>query len=103
MVLMQKGYTVVLSPDPGGPWTAVCPAMPGAIAEAASRERSLAAMADVMVSWLGVALDDGHGPLPETPEMVAAKVAEILADRAAEGWDLVVETTVLWPHAVVAA
>ncbi len=103
MPAMQKGYTVVLSPDPGGLWTALCPAMPGAIAEADSRERSLAVMADLMASWLAAAVDDGYGPLPETPEMVAAKVAEVLADRAEEGWDLVVETAVVQPGLVAAA
>ena len=103
MTVMEKGYTVVLSPDPGGPWTAVCPAMPGAIAEADSREQLLAVMADVMVSWLAIASGDGYGALSETPELVAAKVAEVLADRAAEGWDLVVETTLLGPRAAVAA
>lgn len=84
---MDKGYTVILSPDPEGPWTAVCPAMPGAVTEGDSRDEALSAMQGVMVVWLDIARRDGFDPLVETPQLVAEAVAQVLDDRAEEGWD----------------
>ena len=100
---MAAAYTVVLSPDPNGPWTAVCPAMPGAVTEADTRESALAAMADVMAGWLEIARRDGFQSLVETATLVADKIAEVLEDRAEEGWDLLVETALLSPRSVAAA
>jgi len=100
----MKGYTVVLSPDPEvGGYTAVCPAMPGAVAEGDTREQTLGAMAHVMVAWLELAAEDGRGPLDETPELIAAVIAEVLEDRDAEGWDRTIETAVLQPAVAAAA
>ncbi len=100
---MEKGYTVILSPDPQGPWTAICPSMPGAVTEGASREEALSAMAGVMVAWLDIARREGFDALPETPQLVADAVAHVLDDRAEEGWDLECETTTLHPQVSAAA
>ena len=96
---MKRGYTVILSPDPvEGGYTVICPAMPGAITEGDSREGALAAMAEVMSIWLEVAAEHGEEPLEETPKLVAEKVAEVLDDRAEEGWDFQIETTTVEPE-----
>ncbi len=100
----MRRYTVILSPDPDlGGFTVLCPAMPGAVAEAETREDALAAMASVMAAWIDVAGDDGYGPLLETPEIVARKIASVIDDRSASGWDLAVETTTLAPTVSAAA
>ena len=97
-------YTVIISPDPeSGSYTVICPAMPGAVTEGETREAALDAMRSVMDAWIELATEDGHGPLAETPELVARVVGETLEDRAEEGWDLALETTMLAPAAIVAA
>ena len=94
----MQDYTVILSADPDQhAWTAFCPAMPGAVPEAETREDALYAMAPVMAGWIEVAVADGHGPLTESPGLVAGAVAEALEDRAAEGWDMTVETVAVRP------
>ena len=99
----MRRYTVILSPDPDlGGFTVLCPAMPGAVAEAETREDALAAMASVMAAWIDVAGDDGYGPLLETPEIVARKIASVIDDRSASGWDLTIETVILEPASPVA-
>lgn len=96
---MKSTYTVILSPDPiEGGYTVVCPAMPGAITEGDSREEALRAMAEVISIWLEVADEHGEQPLDETPELLAEKVAEVLEDRAEEGWDFRIETTAVEPE-----
>ena len=100
----MKGYTVVLSPDPAdGGYSASCPAMPGAVAEGDTREDTLRAIAEVMAAWIEVAAGDGYGPIDETPVLVADEVAFVLGYRAEEGWDLVVETTIVQPLVAAAA
>jgi predicted RNase H-like HicB family nuclease len=97
-------YTVIISPDPDlGVFTALCPAMPGAIIEGDTREAALNAMRGVMDAWIEVAAENGHGPLAETPDLIARIVAETLEDRVEEGWDLALETASLEPAATVAA
>ena len=86
-------FTVVLSPDPNaGGYSISCPAMPGAISEGDTRDEALANIAEAMSGWLEVAIERGFGPLEETPELIAAKVAVILGHRLEEGWPLDVET-----------
>jgi predicted RNase H-like HicB family nuclease len=100
---MQR-YTVILSPDPDvGGYTALCPAMPGAVAEGDSRESALATLASIMTTWLELAAEDGYGPEIETPELVAAKIASVIDDRSEAGWDLTIETVTLTPAVPVAA
>lgn len=100
----MKSYTVVLSPDPErGGYTVTVPALPGAVSEGDTRDEALANIREAMEGWLEVALEDGHGPLLETPELVAAEIAEVLEFRAEEGWQLLVETAVVTPLVAVAA
>lgn len=97
-------FTVVVSRDPELPgWVVVCPAMPGAVTQGASREAALDAMSEVMAAWIELALEQGFQPFPETPELVAEKVASVLEDRDAAGWDRTIETAMLRPAAVAAA
>ena len=89
-------YTIVLSEDPElGTWTASCPAMPGAAAEAPSRTAAIECIADVMVGWIEVGSREGFSPLEETAGLVARAMADVLDDRAAEGWHLRVETEIV--------
>jgi len=101
---VEKGYTVILSPDPvEGGYTVTCPAMPGAITEGNSREEALRAIAEVMALWLEVAAEHGEQPLDETPELLAEEVAHVFRFRAEEGWDQLVETDVVRPGIAAAA
>lgn len=100
----MTGYTAILSRDPdSGDYTAICPAMPGAIAEAPTREAVLAQLALVMRAWLDLAAPEGRTPEQEDPRLLAEKVAEVLEDRREEGWDLRIETVTVEPAVRVAA
>jgi len=88
-------YTVVLSPDPKGGYSASCPAMPGAISQGDSRDEVLANISEAMSLWVEVTLEQGSAPLVETPELVAEEIGAVLAGRAEEGWDLTVETAIV--------
>ena len=86
-------FTVVLAPDPNLPGYYVsCPAMPGAVSQGGTREETLANIVEAMSGWLEVAIENGFDALPETPELVAAKIAMILEHRAEEGWPMIIET-----------
>jgi predicted RNase H-like HicB family nuclease len=94
-------YTVILSPDPEtGYVTAICPAMPGAIAEGDSRDKALGELAGVMDAWLELSAERGEGPLVETPELVARGIASVLEDRDESGMDRTIETAMLAPAAL---
>jgi antitoxin HicB len=99
---MQR-YTVILSPDPDvGGYTALCPAMPGAVTEGNTREIALRAMSDVMEVWIELAAENGHAPLPETPELIAGEIASVIDDRDQSGWDRAIETVMVSPaHGVL--
>jgi predicted RNase H-like HicB family nuclease len=91
-------YTVILSPDPAaGCVTALCPAMPGAIAEGDTRDAALAELAGVMDAWVELSAERGGRPLEETPELVARAIASVLEDRDESGLDRALETTMLEP------
>lgn len=92
----MRGYTVILSPEPNlGGFSVSCPAMPGAFSQGPTRRAALAGMRESAEAWLEAMAERGEGPLVETTELVANAVADVLQDRAAEGWDLVIETAVL--------
>ena len=89
-------YTIILSPDPDvGGFTAICPAMPGAITEGDTRDEALDAMRGVMEAWLDIAHEYGEEPLAESPDVVAAEVATVLQTRDEAGWDHSIELTML--------
>ena len=86
-------YTIILSPDPDlGGYCASCPAMPGAITQGDTRAETLNAMRGVMAVWVEVAQEDGYAPLAETPQVIGAKVADVIEDRDESGWDRTIET-----------
>jgi predicted RNase H-like HicB family nuclease len=100
----MAAFTVVLSPDPDrGGYTAICPAMPGAVTEGDTREEALEAMSLVMAVWIELAAEDGHQPLAESPSLIADEIASVLNDREEAGWDHTIETTMLAPAQPVAA
>ncbi len=71
--------------------------MPGAVSQGHGREDALRNMQESMEGWLETALEDGWTPAEESPSLVAAWIGQILDDRAAEGWDLRVETATIVP------
>ena len=99
----MSSYTVILSPNPAGAWAAYCPALPGAAAQGESREAVLREIALVMAAWLELSADDRNLEPHEHPGVVVKALGEILADRAAEGWPLTVETVLVTPTAAIAA
>ena len=94
---------VILCPDPAGGYVAIVPAMRGAVTQGESRDETLANIAKVMAVWLEIAIEDGYEPADETPEFVSQRLAEVLADRAAEGWDWSAELVPVHPAAMAAA
>ena len=95
---------MILSPDPDvGGFTAICPAMPGAITEGGTRQEALDAMRGVMDAWLDIAREYGEAPLVESPRVIAAEVASVLEDRDELGWDNSIEMTMLAPAELVPA
>ncbi|MBA4181930.1 MAG: hypothetical protein C0506_15170, partial [Anaerolinea sp.] len=63
---------------------------------------TLAAIAEVMATWLDIARSQGYEPLAETPDVIGRQVASVIEDRLAEGWDTTIETTLVRPAALVA-
>jgi predicted RNase H-like HicB family nuclease len=96
-------YTVVLSKEPSGWYSVVCPAMPGAISQGESRDEALTNIAEAMGLWIGVASERGGTPLSETAELIGAQMNDTLEFLASEGWPLLVETAVVQLPAAVAA
>ncbi|MGK2964174.1 MAG: type II toxin-antitoxin system HicB family antitoxin [Tepidiformaceae bacterium] len=99
----MRSYTVVLSPNPAGPVTLTCPAMPGLVVEGDDRSEALAVAVGLMRVWLELADERGFAPREETPETIAAEVASVLSDRADAGWPLTVETAQIALDQAVAA
>jgi len=95
-------FTVILSPDPeSGGYSVTCPATPGVVSQGDTRQDALRNIAEAVSLWLEG--DDGPRPLQETPQLIAEEVGFVLAWRAEEGWDLVVELAVIEPPVLVAA
>ncbi len=100
----MRGYAVVLSPDPNaGGYSVSVPAMPGALSEGDSREQALENIREAMEGWLEVAVKSGAAVLDETPDLVAQEIGVVLGFRAEEGWDLLVETAIVFPRVAAAA
>jgi len=96
-------FTVVLSPEAGGGFSAVCPALPGCVSQGDSLEKSLTNIREAIELCLEVRKEQGLGVPIETPELVAEEVRDCLKDRAEEGLPLTIETHVVEVKAGVAA
>lgn len=94
---------MVLSKEPSGWYSVVCPAMPGAISQGESRDEALTDVAEAMGLWLEVASERGGMPLPESAELIGGQMSDALEFLASEGWPLLVETAVIQLPAAVAA
>jgi predicted RNase H-like HicB family nuclease len=96
-------FTVILAPEAGGGFSAVCPALPGCISEGDSREDTLANIREAILLCLEVRKEQGQPNPVETPEVIAEEIRACLKDRAAEGLPLTIETQVVEVAAEVAA
>ena len=96
-------FTVVLSPQADGGFTAACPALPGCISQGDSLEESLTNIREAIELCLDVRKEKGFEAPIETPELVAEEVRACLNDRADEGLPLTIETHVVEVEAGVAA
>lgn len=86
-------YTVVLAPNEGSlNWTATVPALPGCVSQGVGRKGALRSVREAMELWLEVSLEDGYGPIEETPDLIAKEIAFVLEWKGEEGWPLLVET-----------
>ena len=95
-------FTVILSPEAGGGYSVVCPAVPGCVSQGDSLDEALDNIRDAILGCLEVRKEDGQ-PLPaETPEVVAEEIRACLKDRAEEGLPLTIETRVVEVEAEVA-
>jgi antitoxin HicB len=89
--MSTSNYSVVLVLDPGTGWHSVLvPAMPGCVTQGRTRDDALANAREAMALWVEAEAELGRGPLPQTPSLVLAGVAEalqIIDDmRAAGEW-----------------
>jgi predicted RNase H-like HicB family nuclease len=92
----MRTFTVVLSPDPNrGGYSASVPAVPGAISEGDTRDAALAGVREAVAGILEHGIVAPHTVLTESPHLVAAEIEKVLAFRAEEGWDLLVETATI--------
>ena len=85
-------FTVILSPEAGGGYSVVCPAVPGCVSEGDSLDEALANVREAILGCLEVRKENGQ-PLPQdTPEVVAEEIRACLKDRAEEGLPLTIGT-----------
>ena len=96
-------FTIVLSPEAGGGFSAVCPALPGCVSQGDSLQKSLTNIREAIELCLEVRKEQGLGAPIETPELVAEEVRACLKDRAEEGLPLTIETHVVEVEAGVTA
>ncbi len=85
-------FTVILSPEAGGGYSVVCPAVPGCVSQGDSLDDALDNIREAILLCLDVHKEDGQ-PFPtETPEVVAEEIRACLKDRAEEGLPLTIGT-----------
>jgi predicted RNase H-like HicB family nuclease len=95
-------FTVVLSPEPDGGYSVVCPAVPGCVSEGDSLDEALANIREAILLCLDIRAEQGL-PLPtETPDLVAEEIRTCLEDRAEDGLPLTIETREVEVEAEVA-
>jgi predicted RNase H-like HicB family nuclease len=95
--------TVVLSPEPVGGYSVICPAIPGCVSQGDSRAAALANVREAIALCLEVRRRDRLSMVVETPEIIAREIQECLQDRAEEGLPLTIETHEVEVEAEVAA
>lgn len=95
-------FTIVLSPEPDGGYSVVCPAVPGCVSQGDSLDDALANIREAILFCLEVRRHGGRPPPVETPELIAEEVRACVEDRAEEGLPPTVDTRVLEVDAEVA-
>lgn len=88
-------FTVVLSPEADGGYSAVCPAVPGCVSQGDSLDETLANVGEAILLCLEVRKEDGQPTPTETPELIAEVIRACLEDRAEEGLPLTIETRIV--------
>ena len=85
-------FTVVLEPEEVGGYSIHCPALAGCASQGETLEEALANIREAILGILAVRRTRGMVLAVETPEAVADEIKRVLADRAAEGLPLTIET-----------
>ena len=85
-------FTVILEPEEVGGYSVHCPALPGCASQGETLEEALANIREAILGVLTARRTRGMAPAVETPETVADEIKRVLADRAAEGLPLTIET-----------
>ena len=85
-------FTVILSPEAGGGYSVVCPAVPGCVSQDESLGQALDNVREAILLCLDLRKEDGQPAPAETPELVAEEIRACLKDRAEEGLPPVIET-----------
>ncbi len=95
--------TVILSPEAGGGYSVICPALSGCVSQGDSLKEALENIREAILLCLEVRKDQGLPPPAETPEVVAEEIHVCLRERAEEGLPLTIETHEVEVEAEVAA
>ena len=103
MVVIEMKLTVILSPEPDGGYSVICPAIPGCVSQGDSLPDALKNIGEAIQLCLEVRREDHLPAVVETPEMIAREVEECLRDRAQEGLPMTIETREVDLEAPVAA
>ena len=85
-------FTVILEPEEIGGYSVHCPALPGCASQGETLEEALTNIREAILGILAVRRKQGMTQAVETPEAVAEEIKRVLADRAAEGLPLTIET-----------
>ena len=85
-------FTVILEPEEVGGYSVHCPALPGCASQGETLGEALANIREAILGVLTVRRRQRMPPAVETPEAVAEEIRRVLADRAAEGLPLTIET-----------
>lgn len=88
----QRRYTVVMEPEEDGGYSVHCPALPGCVSQADTREEALENIQETILLVLDVMNEDGT-PIPaETPEVITEEIRQILKAREEDNLPLTVKT-----------
>ena len=84
--------TVILQPEAVGGYSAVCPAIPGAVSQGEDIDETLRNIKEAVEELIEISRDEGlPGPI-ESPEIIAREIERCLEDREEEGLPLTIQT-----------
>ena len=85
-------YTVILDPEPEGGYSIHCPALPGCVAQAESRDEALDAVMVAIQQSLTAWDEDDLAPPADSVDYIGDELYEILSARADDNLPLTCET-----------